>query len=756
MLVAERDQHPAPTSLADAVGHDLQARDHVLRLLDLAGDEVKLGQTVALAAGGLGFLLDAVDEPVVLDAERGLIGEDLQRLDRVQVGAAPRSRLVHADQAQHPPARAVNGHQQQVLRIPGARPGAHALLQDLDDGHPGQQRLAAFDGQEITAADPVNILHQPPRLLEGRRDLAHLFEHGHRQARLGGPAQDAVALVHLADQHDVEADRLLDAVRHLFERFGQAGALAEHLAQLEHAAHPLGADAKVPVKLDLILVAAGVADGNRRLIGQRQHEIDQSLVEDIRARAVQVDQPGRLLALHDRDHQGRARFGRRGLVLVLEIIVHAHHVAAQHRRQLDRRQIGQIGFLAITAIDQRLVGQRPVFRLGEQHHARRRGARRAQGFLPDHVENMLQLDRLAERVAHAAQRVKLLEPGAQILVGGLIELHPVDHRRDLCANRQQQVHIGRGVILVAHLIGDAQLANTAILDDHRHLDRVAHPELLDQPAIGGEHALVCGQRVAHERAARDQDAVSEARPICVDVNRLVERATPDRVRRDHQIARFLVDQPHHHHVGLEQVGDGDQHRFERVFQRGHLRGDLGDGPQPFGLVRAALHLAVQAGVVDQDGGLPGENGQQPRVIFGEIGAVGLVGHLDHAEPVAAHDQRRHRHLPDADRRRQVGQVRVSDARIAPEIVAEPGIALLPQLRHRATGRGRDLVEIDALQVVHAKERHLADQQPVLVIVKQYAAQVHLHQRGDARRDLADQLNGAAHHADGLRDLLQAA
>jgi len=173
-------------------------------------------------------------------------------------------------------------------------------------------------------------------------------------------------------------------------------------------------------------------------------------------------------------------------------------------------------------------------------------------------------------------------------------------------------------------------------------------------------------------------------------------------------------------------------------------------------VGAALHLAVQARVVDQDGGLPGENGQQPRVIFGEVGAVRLVGDLDHAQPVAADDQRGHRHLPDTDRGGQVSQVRVGDARIAPQVVAEPGVALLPQLGHGAARRGRNLVEIDALGVVHAVERHLADQQPVLVVVEQHAAQVHLHQRGDARRDLAGQLGRAAHHANRLRDLLQAA
>jgi len=88
MLVAQGDQHPAPARLADALGHDLQARGHVLRLLDLAGDQVQLREAVALAAGGLGFLLDAGDQPVVLDAEGGLIGENLQRLDRVQVRAA--------------------------------------------------------------------------------------------------------------------------------------------------------------------------------------------------------------------------------------------------------------------------------------------------------------------------------------------------------------------------------------------------------------------------------------------------------------------------------------------------------------------------------------------------------------------------------------------------------------------------------------------------------------------------------------------
>jgi len=244
-------------------------------------------------------------------------------------------------------------------------------------------------------------------------------------------------------------------VREFGERLGQAGSLAEHLAQLEHAAHPLGAGAKLPVDLDLFLVAAGVADGDRRLVGQRQREIDHPLVEGGWARAVEVNQAGGLLILQDRDHQRRARLGRRGLIFAREIIIHPQHAAAQSRRQLDRRQIGQVVFFAVAAVDQRLAGQRPVFRIGEQHHARCRRARRAQGFLPDHVQDVLQLDRLAEGVAHAAQGVELLNACAQVLVGRLVKLHAVDHRRDLRANRRQQVHVGRGVIFPAHLVGHA-------------------------------------------------------------------------------------------------------------------------------------------------------------------------------------------------------------------------------------------------------------------------------------------------------------
>jgi len=229
-LVAQRDHHVAPARFVNAFGDHLQAGRNVLRRLNLAGDAVKLDQTVALAAGSLRLLLQAFDQAVVLDAEGGLSSEDFQRLDDGEGGPAARLRLVHADQSQQLPARPGERDEQQVVGVPGARAAAHALLQHRVRGQPGGEPLSALGGQEVTVADAVALLHQAMGLFERRRGLAQFLKGGQRQAGLGGAAQYAGFLVYDADQHGVEAHRLLDAVGHFFKQFLQAGSRAEHFA----------------------------------------------------------------------------------------------------------------------------------------------------------------------------------------------------------------------------------------------------------------------------------------------------------------------------------------------------------------------------------------------------------------------------------------------------------------------------------------------------------------------------------------------
>ncbi len=128
-------------------------------------------------------------------------------------------------------------------------------------------------------ADAVQLLHQTLRLFQRRRDLLHLREGSQRQTGLRRAPQGIGPLVQQTDQHDVKANRLLDAVRDLFEHFGQARALAEHLAQFEDAAHPLGTDAQPLIQPQLLPVAAGIGDRHRRVVGQGQREVHRARTE---------------------------------------------------------------------------------------------------------------------------------------------------------------------------------------------------------------------------------------------------------------------------------------------------------------------------------------------------------------------------------------------------------------------------------------------------------------------------------------------
>ncbi len=106
-LVAQGDKDLAPAGLMNPVGDDLQAGRHVGGALNLAGDQVKLRQAVALAAGRLGFVLDARDQAEVFDAERRLPGEGFQRLDRclIRGGARSADRPRSSGPSKRPPAQ---------------------------------------------------------------------------------------------------------------------------------------------------------------------------------------------------------------------------------------------------------------------------------------------------------------------------------------------------------------------------------------------------------------------------------------------------------------------------------------------------------------------------------------------------------------------------------------------------------------------------------------------------------------------------
>ena len=204
-------------------------------------------------------------------------------------------------------------------------------------------------------------------------------------------------------------------------------------------------------------------------------------------------------------------------------------------------------------------------------------------------------------------------------------------------------------------------------------------QLLDHGLIRGEHAAVVGEVIAEEGATRQQYAVLKPRSKRIDVVGFDAFGAPGMFGLENQLPAFLVHQAHQRHLGHQQIGDRHQHVFDG-FRAGYGGGsDLGNGAQAFGFMRATLHLTVQPRVVDQHGRLTGENRKDARVVFREVRAVEFVGRLDHAEPCAANAQRRHDHLADADLRRQSGQRRILRVHIVRNVVAQPGVALLPQL-----------------------------------------------------------------------------
>jgi len=324
-------------------------------------------------------------------------------------------------------------------------------------------------------------------------------------------------------------------------------------------------------------------------------------------------------------------------------------------------------------------------------------------------------------VRDAAQGVQFLHAGVQILVAGRAHAHPVYHRRDLGGNRRQQVYVALVVGHMGRAVGDGEFADAAILDGEGHLHPVAQGEAFDQRAVLGQHTPVRRQVVAEQGAPRDEHALLKAGRVGVHAEGCVEGGSPHVLRVEHQRPAALFDQGQRHIAGLRDVGDGDEHFLDGLLGGDAVRGHGGDGPQPFGPVRAALHLGVEAGVVNEHGRLPGEDGQQVRVVLAEAAPVAPVGYLDDAQPPSAGLQRCHDRLAHPHLGSQRAQCRLRRRRVALQIVAQPGIAFLPQPRDWTFRWGGHLVEAHTLLVVHAEEGSLADQHLLLAVIEQDAA-----------------------------------
>jgi hypothetical protein len=126
------------------------------------------------------------------------------------------------------------------------------------------------------------------------------------------------------------------------------------------------------------------------------------------------------------------------------------------------------------------------------------------------------------------------------------------------------------------------------------------------------------------------------------------------------------------------LGDDDARRRLRLRARQQALGDAGGGGQP---LLAPVRLLEQAGVLDRDAGRRRQRHDQLLVALGELAAVALLGEVEVAEGLAAHEhrdaeERAHRRVVgrEAGRRRVPGEVRQPDRRRLVDEQAEDALA----------------------------------------------------------------------------------
>ncbi len=260
----------------------------------------------ALIGAQLQYLaLQALYVPAALDHQTGLHGKQFQRLEGRPVGAATVPRHIQAHHAQRHPFGVVQRHQQQITVLPATGLVLIQQRQDVDKMHVGRDDGFMIGRNIVRRADlefrQEELRHTPP----GLGALARIFPQATGQPGGGNPAQRVGLGVIHTDQYHLErggvGDGACDKRERLFERLVGA----DHLRDLEQLPQRIHLTAQQHRPPRLILVLYGIAQGHRRLRGQRLGNFNRGMIETMRGKCMQHQQPGRALLIDDRQNEHR-------------------------------------------------------------------------------------------------------------------------------------------------------------------------------------------------------------------------------------------------------------------------------------------------------------------------------------------------------------------------------------------------------------------------------------------------------------------
>ena len=253
-------------------------------------------------------------------------------------------------------------------------------------------------------------------------------------------------------------------------------------------------------------------------------------------------------------------------------------------------------------------------------------------------------------------------------------------------------------------------ADRAVAHDHRNEQARPYPDpardlLVDLGVLERRVDPLAPSPFEHPAALRagpGQEAAGQALGQRAD-RRLDPEVAPGSGQRDQD------------ELGVDQVAEPSGDQLEERRQLGLARKGVPDLGQRLELREPARRRLVQAGVLDRDGGLRGEQRHDLLVLGGEVVAVGLLGQVEVPVGDAAEQDRDPEEGPHqrvvrgkADRpriRRQVVEperVRFTDQDA--ENPAAAGQVADPLVRLRVDPGGQEALERDAGAVDHAERR----------------------------------------------------
>ena len=207
------------------------------------------------------------------------------------------------------------------------------------------------------------------------------------------------------------------------------------------------------------------------------------------------------------------------------------------------------------------------------------------------------------------------------------------------------------------------------------------------------------------------------------------------------------------HLHAHQIGNARGDLAVKLFGVAQHTDSLRDLLEAAQFAGAALFLVVKPRIFHHCRRLPCIRDQQAHIGFAEAARVSPVDHQQQAHPPPAYDHRGQRQVVDGNGRANVVEAHRPNDRRVRIVGVPPGLMMPDVVKFGFRHDGQPIVAHQRIR--HAVKGRQAAESLFVLVVKQHAAQLHVHQLRDALRQSGIKLVRVAELSHHLSDLLQA-